>query len=291
LALRLAQEFHGEIVNGDSLQLYRGMDIGTAKPTPAERASVPHHLYGILPPDRVFTAGEYAATARPLLRDIAARGRLPIICGGAGFYLRALIDGLADAPQRDEALRARLADRRPGALHRYLRRLDAPAAARIHPNDINKLIRAIEVCHLTLGTQTAVHAQRRDALEGFRILKLGLDPPREQLYERINARASAMFLGTPNIVDEVRGLLQDGFTPAAKAFESVGYQQTLAYLAGGMTLAEAIADTQQKTRNYAKRQLTWFRRDANIVWLSGFGTNETVRCSAFATVASVLAQR
>jgi tRNA dimethylallyltransferase len=258
------------------------MDIGTAKPPLADRARVPHHLYDTLSPGQVFTAGEYAAAARPILDGIRRRQHLPIVCGGAGFYLRALIDGLVDAPPRDDSLRARLAARHPALLHRYLRRLDPAAARRIHANDTNKLIRAIEVCLLTRKTQTSVYEKPRPALHGFRVLKLGLDPPREALYERINARADQIFRA--GLLDEVRTLLAQGYTRQAKAFESVGYKQALAHIAGEMSLDAAIAATKQKTRNYAKRQLTWFRRDGEIAWLSGFGTDETVIRPAIETV-------
>ena len=289
LALALAARFGGEIVNGDSLQFYRGMDIGTAKPTLAERAQAPHHLYDTLEPDQLFTAGDYATAARPVLAEIAARGRLPIVCGGAGFYLRALIDGLAEAPKRDQALRERLAEacQRPGLLHRYLRRLDADAAKRIHSNDRNKLIRAIEVC-LTERPLSEIHARPRPALEGYRVLWLGVHPPRPLLYARIHERVDEMF--ARGLIDEVRALQTRGYGTHTKALEGVGYKQCLAYLAGAITLAEALAETKQRTRNYAKRQLTWFRCDDRIHWLSGFGTDETVINSAIEQVAALAAK-
>ena len=291
LALFLAEALGGEVVNGDSLQVYRGMEIGTAKPAPAERARVPHHLFDIRDPGKVFTAGDYAREARVVLREIGERCSLPIVCGGAGFYLRALLDGLADAPPRDEPLRVALEAaeaRRAGVLHRYLRRLDAAAAERIHARDRNKLVRAIEVCQRARKPLTAVHAQRRPAIEGYRVLKLGLDPPRAQLYARIEERVDRMFGG--GLLDEVRGLVGQGYTSESKALESVGYKQCLAYLAGTMTLGAAVADTKQRTRNYAKRQLTWFRREAEIVWLSGCGTERTVRESALVAAQNFVTQ-
>jgi len=291
LAIRLAQEFDGEVVNCDSLQFYRGMDIGTAKPTLAERARVPHHLFDTLEPDQLCTAGDYAAAARTVIADISARGRLPVVCGGAGFYFRALIDGLADAPKRDQALRARLEaaeTARPGLLHRYLQWHDAAAAARIHANDRNKLVRAIEVC-VRAGSQTEIHAQPRPRLEGYRVCWLGLDPPREALYARINDRVDRMFAA--GLLEEVQALRHRGYGVHSKALESVGYRQCLQYCDGAMTMAEAIADTKQKTRNYAKRQLTWFRRDARIYWLSGFGTDRAVENSAIEHLRNFLLAR
>lgn len=278
----MALQWGGEVVNCDSLQFYRGMDIGTAKPTAAERARVPHHLFDFLEPHEVFTAGEYARRARPLLSEIAERGRLPIICGGSGFYLRALLDGLFEGPGGDLALRERLSRveaRRPGQLHRCLGRLDPAAAGRIAAQDVNKLIRAVEVCLLEKRAISEVQAERgRTALTGFRCLQLGLDPPREALYAKINARVEAMFAG--GLLDEVERLRARGYGVETKALEAVGYRQALQHLSGEWDLATAIADTQQRTRNYAKRQWTWFRRDQRVRWLSGFGTEETVLCLA-----------
>ncbi len=272
LALALAREFGGEIVNCDSLQLYRGMNIGTAKTPPAERGGIPHHLLDVLEPDQVFNAGDYAALARPVIREIAARGAVPIVVGGTGFYLRALLDGLSEGPKRSDALRQDLARRemrRPGALHRILKRLDSVAAARIHANDHNKLTRAIEICLLARRPATEVFAAGREPLEGFHTLKLVLNPPRAELHARIAARTRAMF--DAGLVEEVRGLLDAGVQKGAKAFESIGYKQALEVLNGEISREQAIELTTIATRQYAKRQWTWFRREANIQWLSGFG--------------------
>ena len=273
LAVRIAEAFQGEVVNCDSLQLYRHLDIGTAKLPASERRGVPHHLIDILDPDALFTAGDYARLARPLLADIARRRSLPVVEGGTGFYLRALLDGLAAAPARDEALRATLlgrAHRRPGFLHRLLRRLDHEAAARIHPNDRNKLIRAIEVSLREGRPISRLFEERpREPLSGFRTLKIGLDPPREELYWRLDARAEKMFRS--GLIEEVQRVLALGYSSSAKPLGSLGYRQAMELLSGRITVAEAISSTAMETRRYAKRQLTWFRRDPGIEWHKGFG--------------------
>lgn len=273
LALALALRFRGEIVNCDSLQIYRGLDIGTAKPTPAERAQAPHHLLDFLSPTEVFNAGQFAKVATPVLNEIAGRGRLPILAGGTGFYLRALLDGLNDGPTRDDVLRQRLIQRK-GDLHRLLGRLDPETAARIHPNDRNKTLRALEICLLARQPASRLFQAERRPLEGFRVLKLGLLPPREALHRRIEARTRGMFAG--GLVDEVRGLLAEGVPRDAKAFESIGYKECLLHLEGRLTLAEAQERTTIATRQYAKRQITWFRREDGLFWLEGFGDQPEV---------------
>jgi tRNA dimethylallyltransferase len=274
LSLALAQRFHGEIVSCDSVAVYRGMDLGSAKPSLAERALIPHHLIDVADPDQPMTAGAYSRAARAALRDIAARARLPIVTGGTGLYLRALTEGLFAGPQRDEDLRDRLrssADRRGNAwLHRLLSRLDPKSAARIHANDTPKLIRAIEVCLAARRPLSAVlgnDAEARDALTGFRLLRIGLNPPRQALYDRINARCDAMFAA--GLVDEARRLLAR-YGPV-KALDSLGYRQARLVLSGEMTETDAIADARQGHRNYAKRQMTWFRREPDVHWIDGFG--------------------
>ncbi len=268
LALTLAETFHGEIVNCDSLQLYRYLNIGTAKTPERERRGIPHHLFDILNPVEVFTAGAYSRAARAVLKDISSRGKLPIVTGGTGFYLRALLQGLSQGPERDNDLRGRLA-RRPASLHKLLNRFDPAAALRIHANDTKKLIRALEVCLLSRQPMSALHAQGREPLEGFRPLKLGLDPPRHQLVERLNLRCTHMF--EAGLVDEVRQILARGYPKTSKALESIGYREALLHLEGALTLHEAIAATQTATRQYAKRQSTWFRREIDVTWLASFG--------------------
>ena len=288
LALHLAAESGGEIVNCDSLQIYRGLDIGTAKTPPAERMAIPHHLFDILPPDAVFSAGEYAALGRSLLAEITARGRLPVITGGTGFYLRALLEGLAEGPRRDDRLRARLSQaeqRHPGCLWRVLTRFDRVTAERIHPNDHHKLIRAVEICLLARRPASALFRAGRPALEGYRTLKIGLNPPRAELKQRIARRSVAMFAG--GLADELRGLLAGGLTRDAKALESIGYKECLALIEGRLSEPEAIDLTTIATRQYAKRQLTWFRREPDIRWIDGFGDDPAALAQARALLAEL----
>jgi tRNA dimethylallyltransferase len=283
LSLSVAEQFGGEIVSCDSVAVYRGMDLGTAKPSLAERARVPHHLIDVTDPDQPFTAGEYSRRARATLGEIAARGRLPIVTGGTGLYLRALIDGIFSGPGRQEDLRARLqrshARHNAGWLHRVLGRLDPVSAARIHANDTAKLMRAIEVC-IAAG-QPMSAAQVRDPLQGFRILRIGLNPPRQALYERLNRRAAAMF--EAGLVEETRGLLAR-FGPV-KALDSLGYRQAVEVLNGTITEEQAVAAAQQGHRNYAKRQLTWFRREPEVHWFHSFGDEAGVQRMARELVA------
>ncbi len=278
LALAVARRFSAEIVNCDSVQLYRYLDIGAAKLAPAERQGVPHHMIDVAEPDEVVTAGDYARRARPLLAEIAGRGRLPIVVGGTGFYLRALLEGLFAGPQRDPALRRRLACReasRPGSLHRILKRLDPASAARIHPHDVNKLIRALEVCLLARKPLSQLWEAGRDRLRGFRPLRIGLDPPRSLLYARLDERCRAMF--DRGLIEEVRQVLDRGFPETSKALGALGYRQALEVLRGRLERDEAIRLAQRATRRYAKRQWTWFRRDPTIEWFPGFGSDAAIQ--------------
>lgn len=278
LALAVACELGGEIVNCDSVQVFRFFDIGTAKTPEEERRGIPHHLLDCLHPTEIFNAGDYAARARPILFEIVARKRIPIVVGGTGFYLRALIDGLIDGPGRDDALRARLAERemrRPGALHKLLSRIDPRTAGSIHANDVKKAIRALEVCFLARRRLSDLYAEGRNRLEGFRPLKIGLNPKREALFQRLNERAQKMF--EAGLVEEVRRVLEAGIPRTAKPFESVGYKQALDYLEGRLSLKEAVTQTQQATRQYAKRQWTWFHHDGEVLWYDGFGHEAPIR--------------
>jgi tRNA dimethylallyltransferase len=250
------------------------MDVGSAKPSRDERALARHHLIDVADADEAMTAGEYSRRAREALRDITGRGHLPIVTGGTGLYLRALTEGLFAGPQRNEALRERLrrsAEKRGGAwLHGVLRRLDAASAERIHANDVPKLIRAIEVClggRRPLSSLLANEGEARDPLAGFRLLRVGLNPPRAELYERLNRRCAEMFAS--GLVEETRTLLAR--YGRVKALDSLGYRQALAVIDGEMTEAEGIAAAQQGHRNYAKRQLTWFRREPEVRWIDAFG--------------------
>jgi tRNA dimethylallyltransferase len=282
LALCLAQQFGGEIVNCDSLQLYRGFDIGTAKTPPGDRRGIPHHLFDVLTPAESYSAGEYAREARKVIAEIAGRARLPIVVGGTGFYLRALLEGLPVLPSRDERLRERLLERerlRPGSLHRLLTRLELGAAARIHANDIQKTLRALEVRLLT--QQALPPPAEAQALEGYAVIKLGPDPDRAALQQRLEARTRAMFGG--GLIEEVRGLLAQGATGSEKPFEALGYKQGLLHLRGVLTLEQAMESTIIETRQYAKRQRTWFRRDPEIRWLAGFGDDAEILAQATQT--------
>ena len=269
LSLALAERFSGEIVSCDSVAVYRGMDLGTAKPSCEERARVPHHLIDLVEPDELFTAGEYSRRARVALQEIAARGKLPIVTGGTGLYLRALTEGLFAGPARQEDLRARLrrSVERHGAawLNRLLSRLDSASAGRIHSNDTAKLIRAIEVC--IAARKPLSEVLTRDPLTGFRLLRIGLNPPRRELYERLNQRCAQMFAA--GLVEEKRSLA-DRYGPV-KALDSLGYRQAFAVIAGTLSLQTGIEAAQQGHRNYAKRQMTWFRREPGVRWLEGFG--------------------
>jgi tRNA dimethylallyltransferase len=263
------------------------MDLGTAKPTPEERARLPHHLIDVADPDQPFTAGEYSRLARAALRDIAALARLPIVTGGTGLYLRALTEGLFPGPPRQVELRARLERSRQrhgdSWLHRVLVRLDPALAERIHANDVPKLIRAIEVCVTSQKPLSQVldnKQEARDPLTGFRLLRIGLNPPRKDLYDRLNQRAAAMFRA--GLIDETRVLLER-YGPV-KALDSLGYRQAAAILAGALTTEDAVKAAQQGHRNYAKRQLTWFRREPSVHWLEGFGDDPEILRAAITLI-------
>jgi tRNA dimethylallyltransferase len=290
LSLALAEHFHGELVNCDSVAMYREFEIGTAKPTAAERARAPHHLLDFIDPTGYITAGEYARQARRALEEIKSRGKLPMVVGGTGLYLRALLEGLFPGPQRSEELRQRLGARAgekgSAYLHGVLRRLDPAAAAKIHANDTSKLIRAIEVCLASRQRLTELWRQGRDPLPGFRILRLGLDPERNALYDRLNQRAQRMF--DSGLVEEAQRLLEK-YGDAARPLTSLGYKQARQLLRGEIDRRTALQAAQQAHRNYAKRQMTWFRREPDVVWLDGFGDESKIQKKAAAKVATSLA--
>lgn len=288
LSLALAQKFDGEIVNCDSVAMVREFDVGTAKPSGPERARAPHHLFDAVNPTQTMTAGEYARQARQVLREITQRGRLPIVVGGTGLYLRALLEGLFAGPQRSEELRERLrksaANRGPDHLHRILQRLDRAAAKKVHANDVPKLIRAIEVCLASRQKMSELWQQGRDPLRGFRILRLGLDPDRAALYDRINQRARHMF--ETGLIQETQHLLQK-YGTTARPLASLGYKQAVQLLRGELTQEQAIQAAQQAHRNYAKRQMTWFRREPEVQWLKGFGDDPQIQQEALRCVAAL----
>jgi len=277
LSLALAERFNGEIVSCDSVALYREFDIGTAKPTSAERARAPHHLIDIADPREAVTAGDYARRARETLAEIRAREKLAIVVGGTGLYLRALLEGLFSGPQRSEALRERLraraTSRGSAHLHNILLRLDPAAAAKIHANDVPKIIRAIEVCLSAKTPMTQLWSQTRAPLIGFRIVRVGLNPERDALYGRINQRCEQMF--EQGLIEETKGLLEK-YGPSPWPLSSLGYKQAAQFLRGELARPQALEAAQQAHRNYAKRQMTWFRREPEVKWFTGFGDDPEV---------------
>ena len=288
LAVTLAQRFDREIVSCDSVAVYRYFEIGTAKPSQQQRALVPHHLLDVAEPGEPFTAGEYSRRARAVIQEITKRGKLPIIVGGTGLYLRALLEGLFPGPERSEELRerlrARVEQRGSAHLHRILQRLDPSAAGKIHANDAAKLIRAIEVCLASRSRMTELW-QQRDPLRGYRILRIGLSPDRQMLYERINARAQQMF--DHGLVEETKALVDRyGGRKNATALDSLGYRQAGQFLRGELSREQAIAAAQQGHRNYAKRQMTWFRREPEVHWVDGFGDETEVEKEAAELIAT-----
>jgi tRNA dimethylallyltransferase len=287
LALTLARHFDGEIVSCDSVAMYCDFEIGTAKPTRAERVEIPHHLIDVVDPLTDVTAGDYVRLARQAVAEIADRKRLPIVSGGTGLYLRALLEGLFAGPQRSEELRTWLRERaeKRGTdyVHRILRRLDRAAADRIHANDVPKVIRAIEVSLAARRPMTELWQQGREPLTGFRILRLGLNPEREALYERINQRAKKMF--DEGLVAETEKLLAK-YGDTARPLSSLGYKQAMQFLRGECDHESAVKAAQQAHRNYAKRQMTWFRREPEVRWFAAFGDEAQVQEAAIAEASS-----
>jgi tRNA dimethylallyltransferase len=281
LSLHLAERLQGEIVSCDSVAVYREFEIGTAKPALADRQRIPHHLIDVAAPDELVTSGDYSRLARQALRDIAARGRLPIVVGGSGLYLRALLEGLFVGPMRSAEMRTRLRDRAtergPAYVHKLLRRLDPAAAQSIHAHDIPKVIRALEVSISARTPMTGLWQQGRDALEGFRILRIGLNPDRAALYERINQRAKEMF--SAGLVEEADAIARK-YGASPWPLISLGYKQAMQHLRGELSLEQAIAAAQQGHRNFAKRQLTWFRREQTVHWITAFGSEPVVQKEA-----------
>jgi tRNA dimethylallyltransferase len=268
LALRLARERDGEIVSCDSQQVYRGLDIGTAKASPEERRAVPHHLIDVVDPDQEFSAAEFARRGRAALADITARRRLPVVAGGTGLYLRALLEGLFDGPSRDEETRRRLEDLadRFGdpRLHRLLSHRDPASAARIHPRDRVRIVRALEVLRVTGRPLSDHHREKPDPLTGYRTLVVGLDPDRAALRRVVEERTRRMIEG--GLLDEVRGLLDRGYAPNLRPLQSIGYREAVAVVRGEMGPAEAERAIVTATMRFAKRQMTWFRHQADVTW-------------------------
>ncbi|HYA61802.1 MAG TPA: tRNA (adenosine(37)-N6)-dimethylallyltransferase MiaA [Candidatus Sulfotelmatobacter sp.] len=290
LGVWLAEKLNGEVIACDSTQLYRGFDIGTAKPTREERRGVVHHLLDVLDSTDEATAGGYRERAVMVLEDLRSRNKLPILTVGTGLYLRVLLEGLADVPQRSEELRERLrasaAEHEPGHLHRMLLRMDPASAEKIAAADEQKLIRAVEVCLLTKKPLSEVHRSGRKPLEGWRAVKIGLMPEREELYKRVHVRTGAMLAS--GWLEEVRRLMSRGVPENAKAFDFIGYRELRAVLRGEMGLEGARAAIQQATRRYAKRQMTWFRREKGVEWLVGFGDEDRIQREALEKLRTAL---
>jgi tRNA dimethylallyltransferase len=278
LSLHVAEQMQGEIISCDSVAVYRELEIGTAKPSREERQRVAHHLIDIAGPQELVTAGDYSRLARQAIADVAARGHLPIVVGGSGLYLRALLEGLFPGPPRSEELRSRLreraAERGSDYLHKLLRRIDPAAAQTIHANDVPKVVRALEVSLSARAPMTDLWQHGRDALQGFRILRIGLNPRREALYEHINQRAREMF--SAGLLEETR-MLVDRYGAAVWPLNSLGYKQAMQHLNGELSLEQAIVAAQQGHRNYAKRQMTWFRREPEVHWITEFGSDPAVQ--------------
>jgi tRNA dimethylallyltransferase len=275
-ALRLAQTTGGEIINFDSIQLYRGFDIGSAKPTAVVRARIPHHLFDIVEADVEFNAAEYARAARPVIERIAR----PILVGGTFFYLRALLAGLPEMPARDEAIRARIRriasnPRGQQRLHRWLLRVDPKSASMIPPADRHRVERALEVWIVSGQPISAWQRPTAETAEEIPSIKIALSLEREQLVKSLDARVDAMYRS--GLIEETRHLLER-YPPAARPFQAIGYREAAAVVSGRMTEEAAVAETRRRTRAYAKRQMTWLRAERNVHWVSAAD-----RDAAFAT--------
>jgi tRNA dimethylallyltransferase len=282
LGIELAQQLGGEILVCDSTQVYRHFDIGTAKVPAAEQHGIPHHLVDLIEPQEVFTAGEYRRRALDALENVQRRGKLPILTAGTGLYLRALLEGLADAPTRSEELRDRLRAKvqahSPEHLHRLLNRLDREAAGRIATRDTQKIIRAIEMRVLAGKAVGEIHRSGRSGLVGHTVTKIGLSPPRARLYAKIDSRVNAMIAA--GWADEVRRLVEMGVPADAKPFQFIGYSDLRDQIANARPPADAVEKIQSATRRFAKRQITWFRKEPDVRWLSGFGDDPDVITAA-----------
>lgn len=270
LALKLAQALDGELICMDSMQIYRRMDIGTAKPTPEEQAMVPHHMLDIVEPTQNYAVADYAADAEKVILSVAERGKQPILVGGTGLYLKALMHGLSlGGAGGDEKIRARLnavADEPDGRfrLHKRLSEVDAVSAAKFHPNDIRRVVRALEVYELT---GTPISQQKQEEPERpFEILPLAIDMPRDALYARLEKRVHLMM--GQGLLQEVRALLESGVTADMQSMQGIGYKELIPVIGGSETLERAVWQIILNTRHYAKRQGTWLRTEPRTVWMS-----------------------
>ncbi len=282
LAIWLAERLNGEVLVCDSTQVYKYFDIGTAKVPLSEQSGIAHHLVDLCEPEQIFTAGEYRRRALQVLDEVTQRKKLPILTAGTGLYLRALLEGLSDAPERSEELRARLREkagrRGPEHLHRILTRLDPGSASRIGPRDTQKVIRAIEMRILAKKSVDEIHVEGRRSLEGYAVRKIGLSPPRDALYATIEKRTESMI--RDGWLDEINRLTSKGIATDAKPFQFIGYPELRAHLKGQLTMESAVQKIQQATRQFAKRQLTWFRKEPAVHWLAGFGDDPKIAAAA-----------
>jgi len=286
LAIAVAQRIGGEVVACDSTAVYRGIDIGTDKVPVAEQGGIPHHLIDVVGPAVVYSAARYAADAAQVMRAITARGRIPIITGGTGFYYRALVRGLFPGPARDTALRARLervAERRGvESLHRWLARIDARSAARIQPRDLKRLVRALEVYLLTGRPLTEHFEATASPIADYALITIGLDMPRELLRARVTRRVDEQF--ARGVVREVATLLEAGVPPTAHAFSGLVYRQVMEHLQGVRDEPATRALIVQENMRYARRQLMWFRKEPGVRWLAGPGEAPDVQARAVAMI-------
>ncbi|HEV2854303.1 MAG TPA: tRNA (adenosine(37)-N6)-dimethylallyltransferase MiaA [Thermoanaerobaculia bacterium] len=270
LGMAVAEEFGGEILNADALQVYRGFDIGTAKPSLQERARVPHHLIDILEPHERYSAGEFARRAQEAIAEIAERGRVPVVVGGSGLYLRALFEGISPVPPGDpetrRGLRERLEAEGLGPLREELRRLDPETADRLTAGDTQRILRALEVALVSGKPLSAWISEQPFGTQRIAVIRVGLTLPRSILYDRIAGRVARMM--EAGWREEVAGLLRQGFSPSLPAFQAIGYRQLVRYLEGNGSLEQAAAETIRETRRFAKRQETWFRKEPDVTWFS-----------------------
>jgi tRNA dimethylallyltransferase len=281
LAIRLAEALSGEIVNYDSVQIYRGFDIGSAKPSIVERGRIPHHLFDIVDADQEFNAADYASRARDVLGAIVSRGNLPILVGGTFFYLRALLSGLPEMPGRDPEVRRRLRaisnqPRGSTHLHALLSRVDRVSAAKIPPADRHRVERALEVWIASGSPISAWKAPASDSPSDIDALRIGLTLERAEIIRRLDARVEEMYRA--GLVDETRELLSR-YPRSSRPFGAIGYREAAAVVSGELAVAEAIAETKRRTRGYSKRQMTWLRSDRNVQWISGADAEDSFRAA------------
>jgi tRNA dimethylallyltransferase len=267
-AIATAERYNAEIIGADSMQIYRQLDMGTAKPTPAEQSRIPHHMINVAEPDEPFDASQYLHLAREIVSNLHDRGVVPLVVGGTGLYIKALLYGLFEAEKPDERIRQLLKAEAESVgceeMHRRLSRIDPEAAGRIHPHDTLRIIRALETYEQTGQTLSEYHRKHGFPDSPYSVLKIGLNIEREELYKRINQRVNLMI--AENLVEEVKGLMDRGYSEDLKSMQSLGYRHMVDYLRGRLDWEEAVRTMKRDTRRYAKRQLTWLRADPQIVW-------------------------